>query len=134
MSLHHAMSRSNIFRTNLVGCWYCMISVIVFTVKSVANELQKQITFCFYRNYKPLASYASKQLLKTSLNHHQTAHFIFLSLYFVLPFQLEKKLVLEMLSKHYSYIIAYCQYMHKLIMASETCRSTITLIETRFNF
>ena len=41
-----------------------------------ANELQKQITFFFYQNYKPLASYASKQLLKTSLNHHQTAHFI----------------------------------------------------------
>ena len=99
-----------------------------------ANELQKQSAFCFYQKSKPLASYASKQLLKTSLNHHQTAHFIFLSLYFVLPFQLEKKLVLEMLSKHYSYIIAYCQYMHKLIMASETCRSTITLIETRFNF
>ena len=43
-----------------------------------ANELQKQSTFCFYQKSKPLASYASKQLLKTSLNHHQTAHFIFL--------------------------------------------------------
>ena len=96
-----------------------------------ANELQKQSTFCFYQKSKPLASYASKQLLKTSLNHHQTAHFISLLCF---AFQLEKKLVLEMLTKHYSYIIAYCQYMHKLIMASETCRSTITLIETRFNF
>ena len=45
-------------------------------ISGIVNELQKQITFCFYRNYKPLASYASKQLLKTSLNHHQIAHFI----------------------------------------------------------
>ena len=41
-----------------------------------ANELPIQITFCLYRNYKPLASYESKQLLKTGLNHHQKEHFI----------------------------------------------------------
>ena len=41
-----------------------------------ANEFPLQITFCLYQNYKPLASYASKQLLKIGLNHHQKEHLI----------------------------------------------------------
>ena len=92
-----------------------------------ANELPTQITFCLYRNYKSLASYASKQLLKTNLNHHQKAHFISL-LFFA--FSIGE----EISFKRYSHKIACCQYMHKQIMASGTCRSTITLIVTRFNF
>ena len=45
-------------------------------ISGKANELPIQITFCLYQNYNPLASYASKQLHKTGLNHHQKEHLI----------------------------------------------------------
>ena len=108
-----------------IGWKRCLI--IHSKISRIANELPIQTAFCLYRNYNPLASYASKQLLKTNLNHHQKAHFISLLCFAFLAGE-------EISFGNYSHITAYCRYMDKQIMASGTCRSTITLIVTRFNF